>query len=123
MKEKILFDGIIDEHGNLIIHISDTNISVALSREFCKALHDQIIKSFDEVVAGDWEFISESGEGVFELKSDPTKKIDVSLSGNDVRCQLENLALRLSTEGAFGGFYNTLRRKAVLKKKSYYEEY
>ena len=42
---------------------------------------------------------------------------DVSLPGPDVERQLEKLGLRLSTKGAFGGFYYSLRREAGLIKE------
>lgn len=66
---------------------------------------------FTVVVASDWRHL---GKGVFELKSDPTKQIDVSLPGPEVERKLEKLGLRLSSKGAFGGFYYTLRREAGL---------
>jgi len=66
------------------------------------------------VVASDWKYRSELGKGVFELKTDTTKRIYVSLPGPDVEHQLEKLGLHLSTKGAFGGFYYTLRREAGL---------
>ena len=65
-------------------------------------------------VAGDWEYRSDLGKGIFEFKDDSTKRIDVSSSGPDVERQLENLGLRTSTRGAFGGFYWNLRREAGL---------
>lgn len=66
------------------------------------------------VVASDWKHRPDLGKGVFELKTDSTKHIDVSLPGPDVERRLEKLGLRLSTKGAFGGFYYTLRREAGL---------
>ena len=64
--------------------------------------------------AGDWKHRPDLGKGIFELKDDSTKRIDVSLSGPDVERQLEKLGLRLSSKGAFGGFYYNLRREAGL---------
>ena len=69
---------------------------------------------FTVVVASDWKYRSDLGKGVFELKSYPTKRIDVSLPGPDVERQLEKLGLCLSTKSAFGGFYYNLRREASL---------
>jgi hypothetical protein len=69
---------------------------------------------FASVVAGDWKYKRDLGKGLFELKSDPTKRIDVSLPGPDVERQLDKLGLRLSTKSAFGGFYYNLRREAGL---------
>jgi hypothetical protein len=69
---------------------------------------------FTVIVASDWKYKRDLGKGVFELKSDPTKRIDVSLSGPDVERQLEKFGLRLSSKGAFGGFYYNLRREAGL---------
>lgn len=66
------------------------------------------------VVASDWKYRRDLGKGFFELKDDPTKRIDVSLPGPDVERQLEKLGLRLSTKAAFGGFYYNLRREAGL---------
>lgn len=71
---------------------------------------------FAVVVAGDWKYRRDLGKGVFELKSDPTKRIDVSLPGPDVERQLEKLGLCLSTKSAFGGFFYSLRREADLVK-------
>jgi Asp-tRNA(Asn)/Glu-tRNA(Gln) amidotransferase C subunit len=65
-------------------------------------------------VASDWTHRRDLGKGIFELKDDSTKRIDVSLSGPDVERQLEKLGLRLSSKGAFGGFYYNLRREAGL---------
>jgi hypothetical protein len=59
---------------------------------------------FTVVVASDWKHRPHLGKGVFELKGDPTKRVDLSLPGPDVERQLEKLGLRLSTKGAFGGF-------------------
>jgi len=70
--------------------------------------------SYSLVVASDWKYRRDLGKGIFELKTDPTKRIDVSLPGPDVERQLEKLGLRLSTKGAFGGFYYNLRREAGL---------
>lgn len=69
------------------------------------------------VVASDWKHRDDLRKGIFELKSDPTKQIDVSLSGPEVENQLEKLGLRLSSPSAFGGFYFTLRREASLIRK------
>jgi predicted type IV restriction endonuclease len=69
------------------------------------------------VTAGDWKHRPNLGEGVFELKTDPSKRIDVLRPGPDVERQLEKLGLRLSTPGAFGGFYYNLRKQADLIKK------
>lgn len=69
------------------------------------------------VVASDWKYRRDLGKGVFELKTDPTKRIDVSLPGPDVEHQLEKLGLRVSKKGAFGGFYYNLRREADLIKR------
>lgn len=66
------------------------------------------------VVAGDWKYRHDLGKGIFELKADPTKRIDVSLPGPNVEHQLEKLGLRLSSKSAFGGFYYNLRREADL---------
>ncbi|MBU4473602.1 MAG: type I restriction enzyme HsdR N-terminal domain-containing protein [Candidatus Omnitrophica bacterium] len=66
------------------------------------------------VVAGDFKYRRDLGEGIFELEMDPTKRIDVSLAGPNVECQLEKLGLRLSSKSAFGGFYYNLRREADL---------
>ena len=64
--------------------------------------------------AGDWKHRPDLGKGIFEFKGDSTKQIDVSLSGPNVERQLEKLGLRLSSKGAFGGFYYNLRREAGL---------
>jgi predicted type IV restriction endonuclease len=77
----------------------------------------QPFTSFAETVAGDWKYKPDRGKGVFELKTDPTKQIDVLLSGPDVERQLEKLSLRLRTKKAFGGFYYNLRREAGLIKR------
>jgi hypothetical protein len=69
---------------------------------------------FTVIVASDWKYKRDLGKGVFELKDDPAKRIDVSLPGPDVERQLEKLGLRLSTKNAFGGFYYNLRREAGL---------
>lgn len=69
---------------------------------------------FTVVVASDWKYRRDLGKGFFELKTDQAKRIDVSLPGPDVERQLEKLGLRLSTKGAFGGFYYNLRREAGL---------
>jgi hypothetical protein len=66
------------------------------------------------VVASDWKHRPDLGKGIFELKTDPSKQIDVSLPGPNVERQLEKLGLRLRTKGAFGGFYYALRRVAGL---------
>jgi hypothetical protein len=68
------------------------------------------------VVARDWKYKHDLGKGIFELKSDPTKRIDVSLPGPDVERQLEKFGLRLSSKSAFGSFYYSLRREAGLIK-------
>ena len=69
-------------------------------------------------VASNWKHRPDLGKkGVFELKADSTKQIDVSVSGPDVEHQLEKLGLRLSSTSAFGGFYYNLRREAGLIKK------
>ncbi len=69
---------------------------------------------FSVVVAGDWKHKRDIGKGIFELKSDSNKRINVSLPGPDVERQLEKLGLRVSTKSAFGGFYYNLRREAGL---------
>lgn len=69
---------------------------------------------FTVVVASDFEYRSELGRGIFELRYDPTKRIDVSLPVPVVERQLEKLGLRLRTIGAFGDFYYNLRREAGL---------
>ncbi len=69
---------------------------------------------FTIVVASDWNYRPDLGIGVFELKSNSTKRIDVSLPGPDVERQLEKLGLCLNTKSAFGGFYYNLRREAGL---------
>lgn len=66
------------------------------------------------VVASDWKHRPDLGKGTFELKTDPSKRIDVSQPGPDVERQLEKLGLRVSTNSAFGGFYYNLRREAGL---------
>jgi hypothetical protein len=66
------------------------------------------------VVAGDFKYRRDLGKGIFELETDPTKRIDVSLPGPSVERQLEKLGLRLSSKKAFGGFYYNLRREAGL---------
>ncbi|MBT9133097.1 MAG: hypothetical protein DDT40_01353 [candidate division WS2 bacterium] len=66
------------------------------------------------VVASDWKYRHDFGKGIFELKTDLSKRIDVSQPGPDVERQLEKLGLRVSTKSAFGGFYYTLRREASL---------
>ena len=66
------------------------------------------------VRASDFKYKRDLGKGIFELKTDPTKRIDVSLPGPEVERQLEKLRLCLSTKGAFGGFYYNLRREAGL---------
>jgi hypothetical protein len=42
------------------------------------------------VTAGDWKHRPDLGKGVFELKGDPAKRIDVSLPGPDVLVQPES---------------------------------
>lgn len=69
---------------------------------------------FTVVVASDWKYRRDLGRGVFELKTDSSKRIDVSQPGPDVERQLEKLGLRVSTKSAFGGFYYNLRREAGL---------
>lgn len=64
--------------------------------------------------AGDWKHRPDLGKGIFELKDDSAKRIDVSLSGPDVERQLEKLGLRTSTKRAFGGFRYSLRRDASI---------
>ncbi len=66
------------------------------------------------VVASDWKYKRDLGKGIFELKTDSSKRIDVSQPGPDVERQLEKLGLRVSTKSAFGGFYYNLRREASL---------
>ena len=65
-------------------------------------------------VASEWKYRRDLGKGIFELKTDPSKRIDVSLPGPDVERKLEELGLRLSSKMAFGGFYYNLRREAEL---------
>lgn len=69
------------------------------------------------VVASDWKYRHDLGKGIFELKTDSNKRIDVCLPGPDVEDKLEKLSLRPSSKGAFGGFYYSLRRQADLIKK------
>lgn len=69
------------------------------------------------VVASDWKYRRDLGEGIFELKTDSSKRIDISQPGPDVERQLEKLGLRVSTKSAFGGFYYNLRREAGLIKR------
>lgn len=69
------------------------------------------------VVASDWKYRRDLGKGIFELKTDSSKRIDLSQPGPDVERQLEKLGLRVSTKGAFGGFYYNLRREAGLIKR------
>jgi len=64
--------------------------------------------------AGDWDHRPDLGSGIFELMRDQTKRIDVSLGGREMKRKLEELGLRLSTTGAFGGFRYTLRDRAGL---------
>jgi len=66
------------------------------------------------VTAGDFQHAPQGGRGVFELISDPSKRIDVSLPGPEVEAKLAELGLKLSGVGAFGGFYYNLRRQAGL---------
>jgi len=66
------------------------------------------------VTAGDFRHAPQGGRGVFELISDPSKRIDVSLPGPKVEAKLAELGLKLSGSGAFGGFYYNLRREAGL---------
>ncbi len=66
------------------------------------------------IVASDWKHRHDLGKGIFELKTDSNKQIDVSLPGPNVEHQLEKLGLRVSTKSAFGGFYYNLRREADL---------
>lgn len=68
-------------------------------------------------VASDWKYRRNLGTGIFELKVDSAKRINVSLSGPEVERQLEKLGLRTSTTSAFGGFYWSLRREAGLIKR------
>jgi len=70
--------------------------------------------TYRTVVASDWKYRRNLGKGIFELKTDPDKRIDVSLPGPDVERQLEKFGLCLSTRSAFGGFYYNLRRQAGL---------
>jgi hypothetical protein len=65
-------------------------------------------------VAGDWNYRPDLGQGIFELKTDSERHIDVSMSGPDVEHQLIKLGLRVSSTSAFGGFYYMLRRQAGL---------
>jgi len=65
-------------------------------------------------VASDWKYRRDLGKGIFEVKIDPAKRIDVSLPGPDVERQLEKFGLKTSTKSAFGGFYWNLRREAGL---------
>lgn len=98
----------------------DRNGENIVSLESVFGVVERIEKKSDEaatritVVASDWEYRRDLGEGVFELKADLTKRIDVSSSGHDVERQLEKLGLRLSSKTAFGGFYYNLRREAGL---------
>jgi predicted type IV restriction endonuclease len=69
------------------------------------------------VVASDWKYRRDIGKGIFELKTDSSKRIDISQPGPDVERQLEKLGLRVSTKSAFGGFYYNLRREAGLIKR------
>ena len=69
------------------------------------------------VVASDWKYRRDLGGGIFELKTDSSKRIDISQPGPDVERQLEKLGLRVSTKSAFGGFYYNLRREAGLIKR------
>ncbi len=69
------------------------------------------------VVASDWKYRRDLGKGIFELKTDSSKRIDISQPGPDVERQLEKLGLRVSTKSAFGGFYYNLRREAGLIKR------
>lgn len=66
------------------------------------------------IVASDWKYRRDLEKGIFELKTDSSKQIDVSLPGPNVERQLEKLGLRVSTKSAFGGFYYNLRREADL---------
>lgn len=77
----------------------------------------QISLARTTVVASDWKYRHDLGKGIFELKTDPTKRIDVSLPGPNVERQLEKLGLQLSSTSAFGGFYYNLRREAGLIRK------
>lgn len=69
------------------------------------------------VVASDWKYRRDLGKGIFELKTDSSKRIDISQPGPDVERQLEKLGLGVSTKSAFGGFYYNLRREAGLIKR------
>jgi predicted type IV restriction endonuclease len=69
------------------------------------------------VVASDWKYRRDLGKGIFELKTDSSKRIDISQPGFDVERELEKLGLRVSTKSAFGGFYYNLRREAGLIKR------
>lgn len=69
------------------------------------------------VVAGDWKYRGDLGQGIFELKQDPNKKIDVSKSSVEVEEQLQKLGLRLSSKSALGGFCYNLRREAGLVRR------
>jgi predicted type IV restriction endonuclease len=69
------------------------------------------------VVASDWKYRRDLGKGIFELKTDSSKRIDISQPGPDVERELEKLGLRVSTKSAFGGFYYNLRREAGLIKR------
>jgi len=72
------------------------------------------VRPLTTVVASEFKYRRDLGKGIFELKRDPTKRIDVSLPGREVERQLQKLGLCLSTKGAFWGFYYTLRREAGL---------